>query len=101
MQKIIDMNQEYKSNHREIFNFLERDVTECQSIIDSYKHLQEVHDFCTNWTQGKKDKQISLEMGFYRETWVKMDEFTEMIKKVPSGNTKVGSIIIDTNTLKK
>jgi hypothetical protein len=40
-------------------------------------------------------------MGFYRETWVKMDEFTEMIKKVPSGNTKVGSIIIDTNTLKK
>lgn len=40
-------------------------------------------------------------MGFYRETWAKMEEFNSKIDKVPSGNSKVGSILIDTNTLKK
>jgi hypothetical protein len=40
-------------------------------------------------------------MGFYRETWQKMEDFDEMIGKVPSGNTKIGTILIETNTLKK
>ena len=40
-------------------------------------------------------------MGFYGETWLKMDKFQEMIKKVPAGNTKVGTILIETSTLKK
>ena len=30
-----------------------------------------------------------------------MDKFQEMIKKVPAGNTKVGTILIETSTLKK
>mmetsp|Transcript_29870 Transcript_29870/g.45646 ORF Transcript_29870/g.45646 Transcript_29870/m.45646 type:complete len:192 (+) Transcript_29870:2193-2768(+) len=101
MQLIIDMNSEYQANHRAIFDQLNRDVSKCQAIIESYQHLQEVHDFCLNWTQGRKDRQISLEMGFYKETWLKMDEFTEMIRKVPSGNTKIDTILIETNTLKK
>jgi len=101
MQRIIDMNTEYHENHSAIFDQLTRDVNKCQSIIQSYQHLQEIHDFCLNWTQGRKDRQISLEMGFYKETWLKMDEFTEMIRKVPSGNTKIDTILIETNTLKK
>jgi hypothetical protein len=41
-------------------------------------------------------------MGFYKETLLKMDEFNEMIRKVPSGNSKGGkTILIETNTLKK
>lgn len=30
-----------------------------------------------------------------------MEDFDEMISKVPSGNTKMGTILIETNTLKK
>jgi hypothetical protein len=40
-------------------------------------------------------------MGFYKETWTKMEEFNGLIEKVASGNTKVGTILIETNTLKK
>jgi IMP dehydrogenase/GMP reductase len=76
-------------------------VEKCQSIIDSHQHLQEVHDYCLDWTQGGKGRSVSLEMGFYRETWAKMEEFNSKIDKVPSGNSKVGSILIETNTLKK
>jgi hypothetical protein len=68
------------------------------------KHLQEVHDFCnplSNWTHGRKDGQISLEGGFYQETWIKMGEFTDMIAKVPGGTNRLGTLTIETNTLKK
>jgi hypothetical protein len=40
-------------------------------------------------------------MGFYKETWAKMEEFNGLIEKVASGNTKMGTILIETNTLKK
>jgi hypothetical protein len=30
-----------------------------------------------------------------------MEDFDEMIGKVPSANTKIGTILIETNTLKK
>jgi hypothetical protein len=40
-------------------------------------------------------------MGFYSDTWRKMEEFDKKIKDVPTGNTKVGTILIETNTLKK
>jgi len=56
MQRVIEMNQHYHDDHNTIFDSLHRDVQKCQTQIDSYKHLQEVHDFCLNWTQGRKDK---------------------------------------------
>ena len=40
-------------------------------------------------------------MGFYKETWQKMDEFQEMIAKVSAGSSRCGTILVDTNTLKK
>ena len=40
-------------------------------------------------------------MDFYRETWRKMEDFDEQIKRVPTVNAKVGTILIETNTLKK
>jgi hypothetical protein len=101
MQKVIKMNTEYNENHAKIFESLERDVQGCQSTIDSYKHLQEVHDFCRDWTRGRADGQISLEGGFYQETWLKMGEFTDMIAKVHGGTARAGTLSIETNTLKK
>jgi hypothetical protein len=101
MREIIGMNQQYSDDHQQIFARLNEDMQKCQEQIDSYKHLQEIQDFCFNWNQGRKDRAVSLEMGFYDETWSKMGEFTERIKKVPSGNIRHGTILIETNTLKK
>lgn len=103
MQKILGMNRDYRENHRAIFERLHRDVEECQGIIDGHKHLQEVHDFCLNWTEGRKDRAVSLEMGFYKETWAKMEEFNGLIANVASGNpaSKKSSITVETATLKK
>jgi len=44
---------------------------------------------------------MSLEMTFYRKTWAKMDKFTEIIARVPSTHTKLGTILLETLTLKK
>ena len=40
-------------------------------------------------------------MGFYKETWLLMDRFNEMIDKIPPGNTKLGTILVETLSLKK
>jgi hypothetical protein len=42
-----------------------------------------------------------MEIGAYKETLKKMNEFDKMIADVPPGNTKKGTILIETNTLKK
>jgi len=106
MQQVISINTEYHRNHAQIFDRLRRDVEECQRhIAEKKEDLQEVHDFCRNWTQGRGggDRQDrSLEMGFYKETWLKMDEFGERIRKVSSAlGAKAGTILIETSTLKK
>jgi len=103
MQRVIGMNKEYHRHHAQIFDRLSKDVAECQDRIASHKRLQEVHDFCLNWTQGRNGSgsQTSPEVGFYKETWQKMDEFQALIRRVPAGSTKAGTILIETNTLKK
>jgi regulator of replication initiation timing len=40
-------------------------------------------------------------MSFYKETWIKMDEYSRLIEKVPSSNTRIGTILVETITLKK
>jgi len=103
MQKVILMNRAYREHHEQIFACLRQDVARCQEAIAVHRGLQEVHDFCLNWAEGRggNERQTSLEMGFYKETWRKMDEFSEMISRVPAGSSRVGTILIETNTLKK
>ena len=41
-------------------------------------------------------------MRFYKETFDKMEEFKDLIRKeVPSGNQRLGTILLETLTLKK
>jgi len=40
-------------------------------------------------------------MGFYKETWAKMDKFYKMIEELPASSTRLGSILLETATLKK
>lgn len=101
MREVIKQNKAYHKNDFQIFESLDRDISKCQSTIDGYKHLQEVHDFCRNWTHGRTDGQMSLEGGFYQDTWNKMTEFKEMIEQVPPGIGRIGTLSIERNTLKK
>lgn len=101
MQAVIAMNKPYQRQHADIFGALKRHIDDCLDKIASYRHLQDIHDFCLNWNLQSGGDRSSFEMGFYKETWKKMDEFNEMIRKVPAGSPKAGSILMETNTLKK
>ena len=40
-------------------------------------------------------------MGFYNETFERITEFNNIVNKLPSTNTKLGTILLETLTLKK
>lgn len=40
-------------------------------------------------------------MGFYNETFEKIQKFNNIIVKVPSSNTRLGTILLETITIKK
>lgn len=40
-------------------------------------------------------------MGFYSKTWRKMEAFDDQIKAVPTVTQRRGTILVETNTLKK
>lgn len=40
-------------------------------------------------------------MGFYNETFEKIQYFNQIIARVPSSNTRLGTILLETMTLKK
>lgn len=101
MQAVVQMNAGYQLHHQQIFEALRGDTRDCREFIESLAPLQEIHDFCLNWnSQGGGDRS-SFEMGFYKETWKKLEEFDLLIRtKVPS-TQRVGSILMETNTLQK
>ena len=43
---------------------------------------------------------LTLEMGYYKETWARMDKYSSWIEKIPSYNTHINSIQIETANLK-
>ena len=44
---------------------------------------------------------VSAEIEFYKITWVKLDQLNIIIEKIPVSHTKVGTIILETASLKK
>lgn len=40
-------------------------------------------------------------MSFYKETWLEMDKYALMVDKIPTSNTKMGTILVETLSLKK
>jgi len=69
--------------------------------VSQFEDLQEIYDFSVKWQQERKDRQISLEMSFYKETWMQMDRYNQMIESIPAGNTRISTILVDTMTLRK
>ena len=69
--------------------------------LEIYADVQEVYDFTQEWNKGQSGRQLSLNMGFYNETFEKVSYFNQIIAKVPSNNTKLGTINLETMTIKK
>ena len=69
--------------------------------MELYSDVQEVFDFTEEWNRGQAGRQLSLNMGFYNETFGKVGKFNEIIAKVPSNNTRLGTILLETMTIKK
>jgi hypothetical protein len=43
--------------------------------MEKFYELQEIYDFANDWELNQRDKQISTEMSFYKETWMEMEKF--------------------------
>lgn len=40
-------------------------------------------------------------MSFYKETWQEVDKYAGMVDNIPTSNTKLGTILVETLSLKK
>ncbi len=101
MKKTLNENPTHMANHDQIFGTLDRDIQRCKDYLEQFNSLQEIYDFANDWETNQRDKQISLEMSFYKETWLEMDKYAAMVDKIPTSNTKLGSILVETLSLKK
>ena len=80
---------------------LDADVKLLQDELESYSNVQEVYDFTAEWNKGQGSRQLSLNMGFYNETFEKIQYFNQIIARVPNSNSRLGTILLETLTLKK
>ena len=102
MEKETKENVEYQVYSHHISIQLENDIARLQEQLDDLSKVQQVYDFAKEWDRTQSGKKISLEMKFYKETFEKMEEFKELIEKeVPSSNQRLGTILLETLTLKK
>ena len=75
---------------------MEKDINRCKDYLEQFVSLQEIYDFANDWENNDRDKQISLEMSFYKETWMEMDKYADIVDKIPTSNTKLGTILVET-----
>ena len=80
---------------------LEQDISHLRDQIETYADSQKVFDFTKEWQSKEGTRNISLDMGFYNETFERITEFNNIVNKLPSTNTKLGTILLETLTLKK
>ena len=101
MKKVLNENPKHIFNNEQIFGTMEKDIQRCKDYMEQFKNLQEIYDFAQDWEINQRDKQISLEMSFYKETWIQMDKFALMVEEIPTANTKLGTILVETLSLRK
>ena len=99
MKIIMDRNQKYKYHSDRIFERLDGDIEDTNRFIDKYKKYEEIIKECNEWTSGAKNKGV--EMNIYQSTYKKMEEYKKTIANIPSQAQRMGTILIETNSLKK
>lgn len=72
MEKTIRENAEYQSFRAAIDSQLNEDTKQLKEQLEFYSDVQEVYDFTQEWNQGQQGRQLSLNMGFYNETFEKI-----------------------------
>jgi hypothetical protein len=101
MQVAVTQNPEYQEDADMIFTQIAKDIKNMTEYLEMYSDVQEIHDFYESWKQGKTTRMLSLDMGFYNKTFEKIQVFNNIISRLPNSNTKVGTILLETVTLKK
>jgi hypothetical protein len=101
MESIMHQNEQYAADHKAIFDALNYDVSETLRIIDSHRGLQEIVEVCNKWKNGGRDHGGPVEMNTYQATYKKMEEYKRRIAQIPSTASRQGTILIETNSLKK
>jgi flagellar biosynthesis/type III secretory pathway chaperone len=74
----------------------------------NFAEVEEVYDFTHDWNDKRKrisqkasGQSVSAEIEFYKTTWVKLEQLDIIIERIPVSHTKVGTIVIETASLKK
>ena len=81
-----------------IFSTLKSDVNKSRDFLESFLNTQEIFDFAKDWKSNRK--LVSLEMGFYKETWTLMESFNGIIEHIPTYNERINTIQIETLSLR-
>ena len=66
-----------------------------------FAEIQDIHDFALEWKNNQRTNRSKVEMGFYKETWAKMQVFTGIIERVPMQPIRFRTIQLETITEKK
>ena len=69
--------------------------------MEFFSDVQEVYDFTEEWNKGQAGRQLSLNMGFYNETFEKVGIFNKIIEKITGTSIKLGTILLETLTILK
>jgi hypothetical protein len=101
METAVYSDKVYKEDSDIIFRQLDKDIDIMNEYKEMYSDVQEVYDFTQEWEKGLTGRSISLDMTYYNQTFEKINEFNNIIARLPNSNTKCGSILLETITLKK
>lgn len=78
----------------------------------NYSQVEEVWAFTHDWSEKRQKiaqnktiasagNSISDEIEFYKLTWVKLGQLDAIIERIPDTNTKIGTVLLETASLKK
>lgn len=93
INKVLQNNSKYEEFHTKILDSIQNDISESREFIANFHETQEINDFAIEWQ--KRIKNINPEMTFYKETWMRMNRFYEIISRIPNYSNRKGTILIE------
>lgn len=91
--RVLQDNPNYEGFHMKILESIQNDINESREFISNFHETQEINDFAIEWQ--RKIKNINPEMTFYKETWMRMNRFYEIISRIPNYSNRKGTILIE------
>jgi hypothetical protein len=91
--RVLQDNPKYEEFHVKVLESIQVDIGESRDFIANFHETQEIHDFAEEWK--KKIKNVNPEMTFYKETWMRMNRFYEIISRIPNYSNRKGTLLIE------